>query len=173
MQRRFVLLLALTTVVLAAFPAVCSATFIPGPAGKIVFTSGRASLGIPAPDAADGDARIWVADWPFGTPVQVTTLPAGVQHRHPNWSPDHSKIVYAAGVKFSGEYALWIVDLKTGAQTEFVKKAAGQDRPSWSPDGAQIAYGSGGDIYLKAVDDTNENVKGTQLTKTADIDERP
>src|SRR5215217_6091392 len=104
MQRRLVLLLGVTTLVLVAFPAVGSATFVPGPTGKIVFTSGRASSLIPAPAADDGDARLWVADFPFGTPVQATTLPANTQHRHPNWSPDHSKIVYAAGVKFSGPF---------------------------------------------------------------------
>jgi Bacterial Ig domain/Dipeptidyl peptidase IV (DPP IV) N-terminal region len=172
MLRRLVLLATVTTLVLAALPAVGSATFIPGPNGKITYASGRASIGIPAPDAGDGDARIWVADFPFGTPVQVTIEPAGLQHRHPSWSPDHSKIVYAAGVKFSGEYALWIADLKTGIQTEFVKKAAMQDRPSWSPDGTEIAYASGGDLYVKDVTAAGTN-QGTQLTKTADIDERP
>jgi Bacterial Ig domain/WD40-like Beta Propeller Repeat len=175
MQRRFVLLFACTTVVLAAFPAVGSATFIPGPNGKIVFASGRSNSEFPAIAANDDTkARIWVVDYPFGTPVQLTTKPEGViQHRHPNWSPDHSKVVYAAGVAFSGEYALWIADLKTEIQTEFVAKAATQDRPSWSPDGSRIAYGSGGDIYVKDVSNTNVNDKGTQLTKTADIDERP
>lgn len=172
MLRRLVLACAATTIVLASVPAVSPATFIPGPNGKIVYASGRASIGIPAPDAGDGDARIWVADFPFGTPVQVTTLPAGLQHRHPNWSPDHSKIVYAAGVKFSGEYALWIADLKTGTQKEFVAKAAMQDRPSWSPDGTKIAYGSSGDLYVKDVTAAGTG-QGTQLTKTADIDERP
>lgn len=172
-MRRLVLISALSALILASIPAVSSATFIPGPNGKIVFASGRASSGIPAPSASDADARIWVADYPSGIPVQVTTLPAATQHRHPNWSPDHSKIVYAAGVAFSGEYALWIVDLRTNEQTEFVQKAAGQDRPSWSPDGTQIAYGSGGDLWVKNVDDTDPTDKGTQLTATAATDERP
>jgi Tol biopolymer transport system component len=143
---------------------------IPGPNGKIVFASGRASAGIPNPDAGDGDSRIWVADYPSGTPQQVTTLPAGAQHRHPDWSPDHSKIVYAAGVKFSGNYALWIVDLRTGDQTEFVPVAAMQDRPSWSPDGTKIAYGSGGDIWVKGVAAGSTPV---QLTSSPDVEERP
>ena len=132
---------------LAALPGPASATSIAGPNGKIVFASGRASKGIPTPSASDADARIWVADGPTATPVQVTTLPAGMQHRHPNWSPDHSKIAYAAGTAFSptSHYAIWIADLKTGDQTEFVPAADGQDRPTWSPDGTKIAYGSGGE----------------------------
>lgn len=174
MQRRFVLLLALTTVVLVAFPAVGSATFVPGPNGKIVFASGRANTEFPAPAANDDTkARIWVADYPFGTPVQLTTKPEGViQHRHPNWSPDHSKVVYAAGVAFSGTYALWIADLATGSQKEFVAAAAGQDRPSWSPDGTRIAYGSGGDLYVKDVDAAGTG-QGVQLTTGGAIEERP
>jgi hypothetical protein len=148
---------SLALVALAVLPGVSGATFVPGPNGKIVFASGRASSGIPMPAADDSDARIWVADYPSGTPVQVTTAPARTpagdraQHRHPNWSPDHTKIVYAAGRAFSGRYALWIVDLVAGTQTELVPEADRQDRPSWSPDGTRIAYGSGGKLFVKDV----------------------
>jgi hypothetical protein len=153
-------------------PAICSATSIAGPNGKIVFASGRANSAVPNPaDGNDEAARIWVADYPSGTPVQVTTLPAGTQHRHPNWSPDHTRIVYAAGAPFSGEYALWIVDLRTGSQTEFAPAAPKQDRPTWSPDGTEIAYGSNGDLYMKEVAAPHTLV---QLTNTAGVvEERP
>jgi Tol biopolymer transport system component len=171
MFRRFVLASICAALVLTALPAVGSATSIAGPNGKIVFASGRASSLIPAPAANDSDARLWVADYPSGTPVQVTTLPVETQHRHPNWSPDHSKIVYAAGKAFSGEYALWIVDLKTGVQTEFVPKAPAQDRPTWSPDGTRIAYGSNGDLWVKNVAPGSTPI---QLTATPGIqEERP
>src|SRR5215213_9078509 len=111
MQRRFVLLFAVTTLVLASFPAFASATFIPGPNGKIAFTSGRPSTDVPAPNAGDKGARIYVADWPSGTPVQVTTQPAGAEtrHRQPNWSPDHTRIAYAAGNFSSTSYSLWVL----------------------------------------------------------------
>src|SRR5262245_13038925 len=90
---------AVAVLALAAFPAVGSATFIPGPKGKIAFTSARPSIGVPAPNMFDKGARIYVADFPFGEPVQVTFKPEGteVRHRQPNWSPDHSRIAYAAG----------------------------------------------------------------------------
>ena len=42
----------------------------------------------------------------------------------------NSKIVYAAGVPFSGAYALSIVDLKLGTSFEFAPTAPKQDRPS-------------------------------------------
>jgi hypothetical protein len=140
--------------VLLLLPGVASATFIPGPSGKIVFASGRGNSDVPSPaDNDDNNARLWVADSPFGTPVQLTTDAVGTQHRHPNWSPDHKKVVYAAGVAFNatGTYALYIKDLVTGQQTLFAAAAAGQDRPTWSPDGTRIAYGSGGKIMVKGV----------------------
>jgi Tol biopolymer transport system component len=135
----------------ALLPGAASATSIAGPDGKIAYASGRASLGIPAPAANDADARIWVADNTLGQPVQVTTLPAGTQHRHPDWSPDHTRIAYAAGPAFTGPFAIWIVDLRNGNQSEFAPAATGQDRPTWSPDGTRIAYGSEGSIWVKAL----------------------
>jgi hypothetical protein len=162
---------SLVLVLLGALPAVASATFIPGPAGKIAFASGRANNeGTPA-DNNDDKAKIWVADYPGGTPVQVTTLPANTQHRHPNWSPDHTRIVYAAGVAFSGTYALWIVDLRDGSQEQFVAAAEKQDRPSWSPDGTAIAYGAMGDLWVKSV---TPGATAVNLTSTAGVtEERP
>lgn len=170
MSRRLLMIGSLVLVLLGALPAAASATFIPGPAGKLVFASGRANNeGTPA-DGNDDKAKIWVADYPFGTPVQVTTLPANTQHRHPNWSPDHTRIVYAAGVAFSGTYALWIADLRTGEQTQFVPAAEKQDRPSWSPDGTTIAYGSLGDLWVKGVDGGT----AVNLTETPGVvEERP
>jgi dipeptidyl aminopeptidase/acylaminoacyl peptidase len=175
MKCRLALAGAVAALALAAFPAAGSATFIAGPNGKIAFASGRANSEVPMPlEGDDTKAKIWVADWPSGTPVQVTTLPANSQARHPNWSPDHSEIVYSAGTAFTGEYALWIVNLRTGEQTEFVEKKPMQDRPSWSPDGTQIAFGSGGDLWVKEVSDTNPADRGTQITDTPGIvEERP
>jgi hypothetical protein len=173
MRGRVVLASVVMGLVLAAMPAAAAATSLPGPNGKIVFASGRGNSEVPSPaDFNDNAARIWVADYPSGTPVQVTTQPAGaeVQHRHPNWSPDHTRIVYAAGKPFTGPFALWIVDLRTGEQTEFVGAAPGQDRPTWSPDGSRIAYGREGDIWVKGVAPGSEPV---QITNTAPVDERP
>ena len=119
MLRRFALTGAIAALALAAVPAVSSATFIPGPTGKIAFTSGRPSIGVPEPNDGRRQARGSMSPTTRrGTPIQVTTLPEGesVWHRQPNWSPDHTRIAYAAG---SGTtYALWILDLRTGSQTQ-------------------------------------------------------
>jgi Tol biopolymer transport system component len=102
----------------------------------------------------------------------VTTLPTGVQHRHPSWSPDHTKIAYAAGPPFSatGSYEIWIKDMVTGAQTKFLDAAPHQDHPVWSPDGQSIAYGSNGDIWVKGIAPGSQPV---QLTNNPEIEERP
>lgn len=163
----------LAVCLLALLPAVSAATAPAGPNGKIAFTSGRPSSGVPAPNAGDKGARIYVADYPSGTPVQATTLPAGaeVRHRQPSWSPDHTRIAYAAGLFSGNVYSLWILDLRDGSQTEFVTAAEGQDRPSWSPDGTKIAYGAKGDLWVKAVAPGSEAI---QLTNTVGItEERP
>ena len=174
MTKRAITLTALALFLLALVPAVSLATAPPGPNGKVAFASGRGNSEVPAPAANDdAKAKIWVADFPSGTPVQATTLPANTQHRHPNWSPDHTRIVYAAGVAFSGTYALWIVDLRTTppTETQFVAAAAMQDRPTWSPDGTRIAYGSEGDLWVKGVAVGSVAI---QLTNTAGVvEERP
>jgi Bacterial Ig domain/WD40-like Beta Propeller Repeat len=173
MSRCLVLCVSLIASVLLLIPASGSATSIPGPPGKIVFTSGRPSEGVPAPNTGDKASRIYVADYPSGTPVQVTTKPTGenVRHRQPNWSPDHTRIAYAAGVNPGSVYSIWILDLRTGSQTEFVPAAEGQDRPSWSPDGTEIAYSATGDLWVKGVAPGSEAV---QLTNTASAkEERP
>ena len=172
MLRRLALTGAISALALSATPAVSTATFIPGPPGKIAFTSGRVpAVGLSEMNAGDAGARIYVTDFPGGTPVQVTTKPEGemVRHRQPNWSPDHSRIAYAGG---SGTtYALWILDLRTGSQTEIVPPTSGLDRPSWSPDGTQIAYGAEGDLWVKGVEPETTPVRVTDNAGTAE--ERP
>jgi Tol biopolymer transport system component len=149
--------LALTSALAAlalALPGTASATALPGANGKIVFASGRANSDAPAPaNGDDNNARLWVVDWPSGTPVQLTTATVGTQDRHPNWSPDHTKVVYANGAPFSptAHYELRLKDLVTGSQTTFVAAADGQDRPTFSPDGTKVAYGSGGSIWVKGI----------------------
>jgi Tol biopolymer transport system component len=156
---------ALTTLALAAIAGSASATSVSGPNGKIVFASGRGGAA-----GDDAQARIWVVDYPSGTPQQLTTLPTPAQHRHPNWSPDHSMIAYAAGVGLNatGKYAIWIMNLKTGDQFEFVPAVDHQDRPTWSPDGTRIAYSHNGDIFVKALDGSDP----VQLTSSGDLEER-
>src|SRR3954453_21501687 len=141
-------------------PATAGATSVPGPNGTVAFTSGR------APQNNDAEARIWITAPPFGSATQVTTSPPSGQHRQPNWSPDHTKLVYS--ISPPGE--LRAKDFVTGTDSQFVAGVAGQDRPSWSPDGTRIAYGNGSDIYVKGV---APGSLPQQITNNANVEERP
>jgi hypothetical protein len=173
MKCRLALAGAISVLALAAFPAAGSATSIAGPAGKIAFTSGRPSIGLSLENPGDQGARIYVTDFPGGIPVQVTTQPEGekMRHRQPNWSPDHTRIAYAAGLSTGKSYALWILDLRTGSQTQIVPPTNELDRPTWSPDGTQIAYGAEGSLWVKGIEPETEPVAVTDNPGT--IEERP
>ncbi len=114
---------------------------LPGPNGKIVFTSGRDD-GFATFD--DAHAQLWVAAKAGASPVRVT-VNAAIQHRHANWSPDRTKLVYSAGV--SPELDIYILDVTkpaSGTNPLNITHSPGitEDRPSWSPDGTRVAYQS-------------------------------
>ncbi len=158
------MLLARTVVValvVLGASAVPAAAVQPGPNGKIVFASGR-SDGISAP-FTDATAQLWIVGKPGGTPTRVT-LNAAIQHRHPSWSPDRTKIAYAAGPP--ADYDIYVLDLTkpaSGTNPRDITQNPGisDDRPSWSPDGTKIAYASGlatiRNIYV-------QNANGPQIT---------
>ena len=114
---------------------------LPGPNGKIVFTSGRDD-GFSTFD--DAHAQLWVAPRAGASPVRVT-VNAAIQHRHANWSPDRTKLVYSAGI--SPELDIYILDVTkpaSGTNPLNITHSPGvtEDRPSWSPDGTRVAYQS-------------------------------
>ena len=127
---------------LLAVPAAAGAV-VPGPNGRIVFTSGRDD-GFSTFD--DAHAQLWVADKAGAAPRRVT-VNAGIQHRHASWSPDRTKLVYSAGNAATGDFDIYILDLTqpaSGTNPRNITQSPGiaDDRPSWSPDGTRIAYQS-------------------------------
>ena len=71
----------------------------------------------------------------------------GVQNRHATWSPDRTKIAFAAGTPGSPtteEYDIYIQDLVQNTITALDATEIGDglssDHPAWSPDGTRIAY---------------------------------
>jgi hypothetical protein len=99
---------------------------IPGPpCGWIAFVSNQG-----------GDGHIW-AIRPDGTGLrQLTDIPGA-----PQWSPDSTKIAYAADVKAQ----IWVYDWFSGTNTKIYDGAdyGGQfyaTGPAWSPDGSKILF---------------------------------
>jgi Tol biopolymer transport system component len=123
---------------LLALPASAGAV-LPGKNGKIVFVSGRDDGATPFSNAA---SQVWILDQPGGAFARVSNN-AAFQHRHPSWSPDYTKVVYAAGA--GGDWDLWIQDLTqplSATNPRNITNTVGvpDDRPSWSPDGTRIAW---------------------------------
>lgn len=113
-----------------------------GENGRIVMVSGR-------PPETDATARLYLLPVPSnsvgGGTLSPPIVPAGGQYRHPSWSPDRSKIVFANGA--GGIYDLFVIDLVAGTGPVQITPTEGAgannlsaDRPAWSPDGSTIAY---------------------------------
>ncbi len=134
-------------VALIALPQLAGAV-LSGTNGRILFTSGR--------DVSDAEAKLhfWRVPASALDPAvsPALTPAAGVQHRHPTWSPDRTRIAYARGTP-PADFDIFIQDLTAppGALPVNITNtpAVSEDRPAWSPDGTKIAYEtSGGDILL-------------------------
>jgi Tol biopolymer transport system component len=131
----------------------------PGPNGQIAFASGRDDGSTVLSDAT---AQIWLLDTPGGTPTRLTTTTDTLHHRHPAWSPDHTKLVYAEGPSgFAGPWDLIVHDFQTGTNDNITDTdpAGSVDRAAWSPDGTRIVYqktDSGGntDVMVRPADGT-------------------
>lgn len=66
------------------------------------------------------------------------------QASDPQISPDGSKVAYvrqsADIMTDRGRASIWLVDVKTGAQTPLAAGAGSHSQPRWSPDGTRLAY---------------------------------
>ena len=161
-EGRLLIVLGVIAAMLVSAPT--AAAVLPGPNGKIVFTSGRDD-GTTTFD--DAHAQLWVAAKAGATPVRVTAN-ATIQHRHASWSPDRTRLVYSAGA--AGDFDIWILDLtqpmsSTNPRDITQSPGVAEDRPSWSPDGTRVAYQSkviGSPLPAAII---TENVSNPMLTK--------
>ena len=150
MLRRLVLAFAATTLVLASVPVVGSATSIAGPNGKIAFTSGRDATG------SRRETRTTKARG-SGSPTGRRALRFRSRRCPPGKKCGTASRTGRPTTRGSPmrraetRTGIWILDLRTGSQTQFVAPAPETDRPTWSPDGTRIAYGSMGDLWVKEV----------------------
>lgn len=143
----------LVRTVVVASAAIASVLALAAPAGavlsgfngRIVFVSGRGGAA-----NVDTEAKVYLrtmlSDTGLGSASGAVFTPAtaGIQHRHPTWSPDRTKIAYAATA--TGGNDIFVLDLTTpGAVPENFTDSdnVNDDRPAWAPDGEHIAYESG------------------------------
>jgi Tol biopolymer transport system component len=102
---------------------------------------------------AGGTFHLWVMR-PDGTGVRQVTTGHG-DDREPRFSPDGTKLAFSSDRAFDGSYNIWVVDLASGALTQWTHtggittppapSSTDEFEPTWSPDGSQIAFvvGSG------------------------------
>ena len=90
-----------------------AAAVLEGRNGRIAFTSGREGVN-------DNLAQLYLRAAIGSTgsgPLSPPFSQAGVQNRHPSWSPDRTKVVFAAGTPgapTTEEFDLFVKDFETG-----------------------------------------------------------
>ena len=179
---RTVLRLAGATVVLGVAlvsPAGLQAAAFPGENDRIVFVSG---IGDDQPMEGDSHADLFInqlGDLTFAesealAPNVITTNNA--QARHPNISPDGTKIAFA--VKSAGNGDIWIHDFADGSNSVMWQSSGiDDDRPAWSPDNRHVAFeseASDGQEYEIRIFDTKKPesiVNPINLTVSDDLHE--
>jgi Ca2+-binding RTX toxin-like protein len=175
---RMGLRLAAATLVLGVSLAVPSGALavFPGQNDEIVFVSG-----IGDPDNDDSHADLFMnklGDLTFAESEALSPIVVenNGQGRHPNISPDGTKIAFA--VKSGGNGDIYIYDGSDGS-TSVMWSSSGidDDRPAWSPDNRHVAFeseASDGQEYEIRVFDTTKPpsiVNPINLTVSDDLHE--
>jgi len=158
-RARIVARLATLCLLATALPNWVSAA-IPGQNGRIAFQS---TAGGPSHLAVVNSDGAGVRPLPF----------APAQAAEPSWSPDGTRIVFAAGQ--ASALHLWIMDFFTGDATPLTQDNTVSDNsPAWSPDGTKIAFTRCGgspfqcDVWVVNADGSSP----LNLTQTPDSDDR-
>ena len=80
--------------------------------------------------------ELWIADAAGNWARQLLMTHSFCQH--PVWSPDGQKIAFSSDK--SGNFDIWIVDLKDWKMEQVTTHEALDVKPAWSPDGQKLAF---------------------------------
>lgn len=80
--------------------------------------------------------EIWLKASDTDVPVALTHT--GADNFAATWSPDGNRIAYASNV--SGNYDIWVVDVRQGTRQKLTDVLAYDGLPRWSPDGTSITF---------------------------------
>lgn len=110
------------------------------------------------PDWSPDGSRIAFQSYRTGN-FHIWSVPAGggelYQHtngtcddREPRWSPDGRTIAFSSD-RAEGRYAIYLLDVASGAVTPLSRGTTNDSEPAWSPDGRTVAYVAGGTKLLR------------------------
>jgi len=171
------LLAGLLVVVAGLSLAASAAAVAPGRNGRIAFTSGREG-------ANDNNAQLYTVNPSKPTALGSPFTAVGGQSRHPSFSPDRTKVVFASGTPgtpTTEEFDLFVKDMVTGDVAPLDATQLGDglssDHPAWSHDGTRIAYdhqpadnSAERDIKIKAV---GRSTPAADFTLNAPVEFKP
>lgn len=107
-------------------------------ADSTTFTIKQVRDAVPSPDGArlafTAMDRLYVMDWPNGTPRRLTSQEVG--EFHPAWSPDGQSLAFTTMSRDGG--ALYRVSASGGTPQRLTSGAAYWQRPTWTPDGTRL-----------------------------------
>jgi len=101
----------------------------------------------------ENSARVWLGD--LATNEAYPLTPGWGVSGHPAWAPDSQRIAFfrnplrSPGALFppwgenESNYSprdIWVIDVRTGVETQITQDDRDNERPAWSPDGERIAY---------------------------------
>jgi len=99
-----------------------------------------------------------------------------LSERQPAWSPDATRLVYAARTSPGGPFRLFLINADGSGRIQLTDESGDGDdlAPAWAPDGSRIAFSStrdGGfpEIYTVRADGTG--TKRLQLVGMTEVDQ--
>jgi Tol biopolymer transport system component len=144
--------------------------------GKAEITSPQSATTEWSPDgtkiAYKNPSDLWVMNSDGSGKKRLTTL---TPYGYYDWSPDSSKIVFAAGG--TGNREIWVVNSDGSGLVQLTDNTAEDMYPQWSPDGTKIAFESNRagsyDIWIMDADGSNQEQLTTDTAEDRNAEWAP